>query len=176
MVDKSRVPNVTDLVTSHHSALICPILRDRYSPCQLNIRYQAAAKQRSRRRFVSLIRTDKNSSKFRLVRWADKKLAMEKATAAGFLTATDLAEYLVRKGAAFRDAHSITGKVVKYCIDSNKTLTDLNLNELKQFSNLIGKDISHYISVEISVNGKKSYGGTSKEMVTARIRKIKNWK
>ncbi len=102
--------------------------------------------------------------------------AMEKATAAGFLTATDLAEYLVRKGAAFRDAHSITGKVVKYCIDSNKTLTDLNLNELKQFSNLIGKDISHYISVEISVNGKKSYGGTSKEMVTARIRKIKNWK
>src|SRR5437870_3548331 len=89
MVDKSRVPSVTDLVTSHHSALICPILRDRYSPCQLNIRYQAPAKQRKRRRFVSLIRTDKNSSKFRFIRWADKKTAMEKATA---MTKTSLAQ------------------------------------------------------------------------------------
>ncbi len=105
-----------------------------------------------------------------------KRKVMEKATAAGFLTATDLAEYLVKKGVPFRDAHSITGRVVKYCIDKNKTLPDMDLNELKQFSDLIGKDISHYISVEVSVNGKKSYGGTSREKVLSRIRKIKNRK
>lgn len=106
-----------------------------------------------------------------LVRFNRK--VMEKATAAGFLTATDLAEYLVRKGMAFRDAHRITGRVVSYCIDNKKTLTGLDLNELKQFSDLIGEDISHYISVNVSVNGKKSHGGTSKEKVRARIRTIK---
>ena len=105
-----------------------------------------------------------------LVRFNRK--VMEEATAAGFLTATDLAEYLVRKGVPFRDAHSITGKAVRYCIDNNKTLTDLGLDELKQFSKLIGEDISHYISVEVSVNGKKSHGGTSKEKVLARIKQI----
>lgn len=105
-----------------------------------------------------------------LVRFNRK--VMEKATAAGFLTATDLAEYLVKKGVPFRDAHGITGRVVKYCIDNNKTLTDMALDELKQFSDLIGKDIAHYISVEVSVNGKKSHGGTSGEKVRARIRKI----
>jgi argininosuccinate lyase len=99
---------------------------------------------------------------------------MEKATAVGFLTATDLAEYLVKKGVPFRDAHSITGRVVKYCINNNKRLTDMDLNELKQFSDLIGKDISHYISVEVSVNGKKSHGGTSREKVLSRIKKIKS--
>ncbi|MBI5663615.1 MAG: argininosuccinate lyase [Nitrospirae bacterium] len=107
-----------------------------------------------------------------LVRFNRK--VMEKATAAGFLTATDLAEYLVKKGVPFRDAHSITGRVVKYCIDNNKKLTDMDLDELKQFSDLIGKDIFHYISVEVSVDGKKSYGGTSREKVLVRIRKIKS--
>lgn len=105
-----------------------------------------------------------------------KKKVMEKATAAGFLTATDIAEYLVRKGMPFREAHSVTGKIVKYCIENNKTLMDLNLKEFKQFSALLGQDIFHYIAVETSVNGKKSFGGTSKEMVLARIKKIKSRK
>jgi len=109
-----------------------------------------------------------------LVRF-DRKV-MEQATGAGFLTATDLAEYLVKKGVPFRDAHSITGRVVTYCIDNNKKMTDMDLNELKQFSDLIGKEIFHYISAEVSVNGKKSYGGTSREKVLVRIRKIKNKK
>jgi len=109
-----------------------------------------------------------------LVRFNRK--VMEKATAAGFLTATDLAEYLVRKGVPFRDAHSITGRVVKYCIGNNKTLTDMDLNELKQFTELIGKDIFHYMSVEVSVGDKKSHGGTSGDKVRARIKKIKSGK
>ncbi|RJR18159.1 MAG: argininosuccinate lyase [Nitrospiraceae bacterium] len=109
-----------------------------------------------------------------LVRFNRK--VMEKATAAGFLTATDLAEYLVRKGVAFRDAHSITGRVVKYCIDNNKTLNDMDLKELNEFSGLIREDIFHYMSVEMSVNGKKSHGGTSREKVLPRIKKVKSGK
>ncbi|MEW6602560.1 MAG: argininosuccinate lyase [Nitrospirota bacterium] len=109
-----------------------------------------------------------------LVRFNRKVMGL--ATAAGFLTATDLAEYLVKKGVPFRDAHSITGRVVKYCIVNKKTLLDMDLNELKQFSELTGKDIFHYLSAEVSVSGKKSHGGTSGEKVRARIRKIKSGK
>ncbi len=98
------------------------------------------------------------------------------ATAAGFLTATDIAEYLVKKGMPFREAHSVTGKIVKYCIEKNETLMDLKLEDLKQFSKLLGQDVFHYITVETSVDGKKSFGGTSKQMVLARIKKIKSRK
>ncbi len=105
-----------------------------------------------------------------------KKKEMENATKAGFLTATDIAEYLVKKGIPFREAHNVTGKIVQYCIDKNKNLTDLNLKELKQFSRLIGKDIFHYISVKVSINGKRFFGGTSKKTVLARIKQIKNKK
>ncbi|GBD97551.1 MAG TPA: argininosuccinate lyase [Nitrospirae bacterium] len=108
---------------------------------------------------------------FPKIRFRNKE--MEKAAGSGFLTATDIAEYLVKKGMPFRDAHSVTGKIVRYCIDKNMTLTDLNLKDLKQFSKLIGKDIFHYITVEASVNGKTSFGGTSRKTVLARIKEIK---
>ncbi len=101
---------------------------------------------------------------------------MVKATSAGFLTATDIAEYLVKKGMPFREAHGVTGRIVSYCTDKDKTLDQLNINELKDFSKLIGKDISDYISVGASVKGKKSYGSTSKEHVTARIKNLRNKK
>jgi argininosuccinate lyase len=99
---------------------------------------------------------------------------MAKATYAGFLTATDIAEYLVKKGMPFREAHGVTGRIVSYCIENGKTIDQLNINELKDYSELIGKDISDYISVEASVNGKKSYGSTSKKLVTARIKNLRN--
>lgn len=104
------------------------------------------------------------------------KIKMNESTVKGFLTATDIAEYLVRKGMPFREAHSVTGKIVRFCIDNNKTLSGLNLVELKKFSMMIDKDVFHYISVEASINGKKSYGGTSGKMVLARLRKIKGRK
>ncbi|HDH04549.1 MAG TPA: argininosuccinate lyase, partial [Nitrospirae bacterium] len=99
-----------------------------------------------------------------------------KAAGSGFLTATDIAEYLVKKGMPFRDAHNVTGKIVRYCIDKNMTLTDLDLKNLKQFSKLISKDVFHYITVEASVNGKTSFGGTSRKTVLARIKEIKKGK
>ena len=105
-----------------------------------------------------------------------KSKAMENATEAGFLTATDIAEYLVKKGMPFRDAHSVTGGLVKYCIDNKKTLTELSIKEFKKFSKLIADDIYKYISVKSSVEGKKSPGGTSRKMVRARIRKLKSEK
>lgn len=102
------------------------------------------------------------------------KEVMRKASEKGYLTATDLAEYLVRKGLPFRDAHRVTGELVRYCIDNNKAMSGLKLKEFRQFSNLIGEDIVHYISVQTSVNEKKSFGGTSKKLVLARIRQIKS--
>jgi argininosuccinate lyase len=103
-----------------------------------------------------------------------RKGAMGNATGAGFVTATDIAEYLVRKGMPFREAHNVTGKIVKYCIENKKSLTDLVIDELKLFSKLIDGDLLSAITVEHSVNEKKSSGGTAKEMVLRRIKQIKN--
>lgn len=105
-----------------------------------------------------------------------RKREIEKATTAGFLTATDIAEYLVKKGMPFREAHTVTGKIVKYCINKDVHLTDLKLNELRNFSELIGRDIFHYITVKASVEGKESFGGASAKRVIARIKKIKTGK
>jgi argininosuccinate lyase len=102
------------------------------------------------------------------------KKNMENATKTGFVTATDAAEYLVRKGMPFREAHGVTGKMVKYCIDNNKSLADLTAVELKKFSQKIGTDIMRYLAVENSVDNKRSPGGTSKDTVLKRIRRIKN--
>jgi argininosuccinate lyase len=104
------------------------------------------------------------------------KKAMGKAAEGGFMTATDLAEYLVRKKMPFREAHRVTGEIVRYCIDNKKTMSDLSLQELRQFSELIGEDVASYITVSTSVEGKKSPGGTSKKTVLARIRRIKGIK
>ncbi len=105
-----------------------------------------------------------------------RKDTMKNAAAAGFMTATDIAEYLVKKNVPFREAHNITGKIVNYCMKSNKSLSDLTLKEFKLFSNLIGRDILNFISVEASINRKKSQGSTSKGEVMKRIQQIKNKK
>ncbi len=105
-----------------------------------------------------------------------KKKEMEGAAGAGFLTATDIAEYLVKKGMPFRDAHGVTGRIVKYCLDKNRTLHTIEPEELRSFSELISKDIAEHITVETSVGAKKSYGGTSRDLVLARIKKIKSRK
>jgi len=103
-----------------------------------------------------------------------RKDAMERAAAAGFMTATDVAEYLVTKGMPFREAHSVTGKIVRYCIEKNKSLNDLSLEELTLFSRRIKGDLLNAITVERSVNAKKSPGGTSREKVLKRLSRIKN--
>ena len=88
----------------------------------------------------------------------------------GFTTATDLADYLVKKGLAFRDAHDIVGKAVSYGIKENKDLNEFSLDELKSFNKLIEKDVFDVISLEGSINARDHLGGTSIKQVSKAIK------
>jgi argininosuccinate lyase len=88
----------------------------------------------------------------------------------GYSTATDLAEYLVRKGVPFREAHEITGKVVLYCITRKKGLQSIELKELKSFSPLFAKDVYASLGAAESVTSRCSYGGTAPSEVKRQIR------
>ena len=98
--------------------------------------------------------------------------------ASGFLTATDLADYLVLKGVPFREAHEITGKTVAYCLENKKTLADLSLVELCKISKRIDKEVFNHIAIKNSMDRKNIYGGTAKKQVRAQIlrltKKLKN--
>jgi argininosuccinate lyase len=83
------------------------------------------------------------------------------ATRSGFLTATDLADYLVLKNVPFRQAHAIVGSAVAYCLEKSKELADLDLMELEMFSEAIGQDVFEVLSVDGSVNSRTSAGGTA---------------
>jgi len=98
---------------------------------------------------------------------------MKKAAAAGFSTATDVADYLVRKGVAFRDAHEIVGKAVRYCIENEMDIPELSLAEWQLFSMRIEDDIFASITLEASVNARKATGGTAEERVRAEIARAK---
>lgn len=86
---------------------------------------------------------------------------MKAAAIKGHSTATDLADYLVIKGIAFRDAHEMVGKAVGYAIEEKKDLSELNLNELKRFSTLISEDVFDVITLKGSVNARNHIGGTA---------------
>jgi argininosuccinate lyase len=87
----------------------------------------------------------------------------------GFLTATDLADYLARKGVPFRKAHEITGRIVRRCEERGARLKDLSLKELRSFSKVIGEDVRSAISLTQSVRMRKTRGGTGPEAVRARL-------
>lgn len=89
------------------------------------------------------------------------------------LYATDLAEYLIRKGVAFKEAHDAVGHLVRYSIDKNRKISSLSLKELKRFSGAFEKDAFLLLDAEKSVSLKRSFGGTSLDNVN---RQIKNWK
>ena len=91
----------------------------------------------------------------------------------GFLTATDLADYLVKKGMPFRQAHSVVGKAVSQCISQGKELTDMSLEDLKAFSSLIDEDIFEVLSIEGSVGTRRCPGGTAPERVAEALAKAK---
>lgn len=86
---------------------------------------------------------------------------MEEATKTGFMTATDLADYLVLHDVPFRDAHGIVGRAVAICIEKGCELTDLTLSEMREFSPVIDKDIFEVLSVKGSVDSRISTGGTA---------------
>ena len=99
--------------------------------------------------------------------------AMYRAAGAGYSTATDLADYLVRHGVPFRDAHEIVGRAVHLAIERNCTLDALPLADLKALSPAIGEDVYPYLTLEGSVNARDHFGGTAPAQVKARIQQAK---
>jgi argininosuccinate lyase len=94
---------------------------------------------------------------------------MRQAALKGFATATDLADYLVRKGTPFRDAHEVVGKSVAYCVHKGCDLADLGLEELRQFSDAIDGDVFDHLTLEGSVAARDHIGGTAPCQVRAAV-------
>ncbi|WP_110707120.1 argininosuccinate lyase [Salinicola sp. CR57] len=99
---------------------------------------------------------------------------MLEAARRGFSTATDLADYLVRAGVAFRDAHEIVGKAVAYGIEQGKDLSEMSLEELKRFSNVIGEDVFEVLTLEGSVAARNHIGGTAPDQVRAAAQRARD--
>ncbi|RZU47808.1 argininosuccinate lyase [Fluviicoccus keumensis] len=95
--------------------------------------------------------------------------SMREAALRGFATATDLADYLVKRGTAFRDAHEIVGKAVAYGVQTGKDLGAMTLDELRQFSDTIQQDVFDVLSLEGSVNARNHIGGTAPNQVLAAV-------
>ncbi|MEE8428576.1 MAG: argininosuccinate lyase [Gammaproteobacteria bacterium] len=101
------------------------------------------------------------------------KPAMLQAARSGFATATDLADYLVRKGIPFRDAHETVGKAVRACLDNDRDLSDLSLAELKGLSPLIEDDVYAVLTLEGSVSARDHLGGTAPNQVRAAAKRAR---
>ena len=95
--------------------------------------------------------------------------AMRNAALKGFATATDLADYLVRAGVAFRDAHEVVGKAVAHCIDAECDLADCSLETLKTFYPGIEQDVYQVLTLEGSIAARDHIGGTAPNQVRAAI-------
>ncbi|MGI9332387.1 MAG: argininosuccinate lyase [Gammaproteobacteria bacterium] len=96
-----------------------------------------------------------------------QRARLREAALKGYATATDLADYLVRKGVAFRDAHEAVGKSVHYAIEHGRDLSQLTLGELQQFSGAIGEDVFGVLTLEGSVEARDHFGGTAPAQVRA---------
>jgi argininosuccinate lyase len=107
-----------------------------------------------------------------LVHTTFNKFHMEEELRTDFLTATDMADYLVTKGIPFREAHTITGEVVQYCVTHKMYFGNLDLATLKEFSQKFEPDIFDFILPQTSVKRKKSAGSTSPQEVK---KQIANW-
>jgi argininosuccinate lyase len=94
---------------------------------------------------------------------------MKRALAEGFITATDIADYLTRKGMPFRNSHEVTGRIVGYAEEKGRELTNLHISEYKMFSKLFEEDLFDHITLQGSISGRKSYGGTARQNVVRMI-------
>ena len=94
-----------------------------------------------------------------------RKDNMEAAALGGFTNATDLADYLVKKGLPFRETHAISGKLVHYCIENGISLLDVSLDKLKEFSPAFEEDVYVAISLKTCVEGRNLIGGPAPETV-----------
>ncbi|KEF30234.1 Argininosuccinate lyase [Marinobacter nitratireducens] len=98
---------------------------------------------------------------------------MREAAKRGFSTATDLADYLVKKGVPFRDAHEIVGKSVAFGVAESRDLSEMTLDELRQFSDVIGEDVFDVLTLEGSVQARNHLGGTAPNQVRAAVERAR---
>jgi len=103
------------------------------------------------------------------------KEKMKKATKEGFMNATDVADYLVKKGLPFRSAHEAVGKMVRYCVENQKTVEDLTFEELRRFSDAFEEDILEKVQIENCIASKVSYGSTAPQSVCRMIQNAKEY-
>ena len=89
----------------------------------------------------------------------------------GFTTATEIADYLTKKGLPFRASHEVTGKIVTYCIKKNKQFKDLSLKEWNSFHKFFKDDIIEKIKIESSVNSKDIHGGSAPRQVLSAVQR-----
>jgi argininosuccinate lyase len=107
---------------------------------------------------------------------AGMKVRRERMLAAvrdGYMNATDLADYLVKRGVAFRAAHEVAGKVVQYCVGEKKRIEDLSLAELRRFSSKFEKNVYRYISLEAVIGRRRALGGTARQNVVRRLKELR---
>ena len=101
------------------------------------------------------------------------KEVLKESAICGFSTATDLADYLVRKGLPFREAHDVVGQVVALCVQTKRELSEIDLSELQAFSSLIEADVFSMLTVEGSVSARNHLGGTAPVQVKAAAARAK---
>lgn len=104
-----------------------------------------------------------------------KKANMKKSASGGFTNATDVADYLVKKGMAFRNAHEIVGKIVLHCIDKDIAIDDLSMEEFKNFSPIFEEDIYNAIDILTCVEERSVIGGPSSLSVKMQIEVLKKF-
>lgn len=104
-----------------------------------------------------------------------KKANMKKSASGGFTNATDVADYLVKKGMAFRNAHEIVGKIVLHCIDKDIAIDDLSMEEFKNFSPIFEEDIYNAIDLLTCVEERSVIGGSSSLSVKMQIEVLKKF-
>ena len=104
-----------------------------------------------------------------------KKDNMKKSASGGFTNATDVADYLVKKGMPFRNAHEVVGKIVLYCIDNNIAIDDLSMEEFKNFSPIFEEDIYNAIDLLTCVEERSVIGGPSSLSVKMQIEVLKKF-
>ena len=100
---------------------------------------------------------------------------MERAAAGGFITATDCADYLVKKGLPFREAYMIVGRLVNLCIKNHETLDTLTLRDFRAICDLFDEGVYEAMALKHCVNGRTVYGGPAKESVLKQISLIEEF-
>ena len=100
------------------------------------------------------------------------KNVLAEAAEGGGMLATELADYLVTRGVPFREAHSITGQIVRFSLEQHRPLQQLTLKDLRGFSARFGEDVLSCLTVRGAIDRKGQIGGTARRRVEARIKEL----